>query len=43
MAYSKQNKTVLRQPKVWRLLKNDFLTSQSFPLCYRDQAVNDAL
>ena len=39
MAYSKQNKTVLRQSKIQRILKGDIVTLQIFSLCYKDQVV----
>ena len=39
MAYSKQNKTVVRQSKIQRILKGDIVTLQIFSLCYRDQVV----
>ena len=43
MAYPKQNKTVLWQLKIPRILKHNFLTLQNFRHCYRDQVITDAL
>ena len=43
IAYSKQDKKVLRQSKIQRKLKRNILTLQTFPICYRDQVINDTL